>query len=62
MDKMARFGKRFGKMGEEISREFHESQSKSDDEVTMILEMLKDGKITAEEAERLINAIKEKRS
>ncbi len=62
VDKMARFGKRFGKMGEEISREFHESQSKSDDEVTMILEMLKDGKITAEEAERLINAIKEKRS
>jgi hypothetical protein len=62
VDKMARFGKRFGKMGEEISRQFHESQSKSEEEVTMILEMLKDGKITAEEAERLINAIKERRS
>lgn len=62
VDQMARFGKRFGKMGEEISRQFHESQSKSDDEVTMILEMLKEGKITAEEAERLINAIKERRS
>jgi len=62
VDKMARFGQRFGKMGEEISRQFHESQSKNDDEVTMILEMLKNGKITAEEAERLINAIKERRS
>ena len=62
VDKMARFGQRFGKMGEEISRQFHESQSKNDDEVTMILEMLKSGKITAEEAERLINAIKERRS
>ncbi len=62
VDKMARFGKRFGKMGEEISRQFHESQSKSDEEITMILEMLMDGKITAEEAERLINAVKERRA
>jgi len=62
VDKMARFGRRFGKMGEEISRQFHESQSKSDEEVTLILEMLKEGKITAEEAERLINAVKERGS
>jgi hypothetical protein len=62
VEKMARFGKRFGKMGEEISRQFHESRPKGDEEIAMILDMLKEGKITAEEAERLINAIKDRRS
>jgi hypothetical protein len=60
MEGMARFGQRFGRMGEEVSRQFHEAQSKSDREVTIVLDMLKEGKISAEEAERLIRAIREK--
>jgi hypothetical protein len=59
MEAMARFGKRFGKMGEEISRQFHEARSGTDEEVAMVLEMLREGKISAEDAERLIRAIRE---
>ena len=58
VEKMARFGNRFGRMGEDMSRHFHESRSQRDEEIQVILEMLKDGKITAEEAEKLINAVK----
>lgn len=62
--KMKAMGMRFGKMGEEFSRQFHESHhggsNSSTREVDMILDMLKEGKLTAEEAERLINAIRAK--
>jgi hypothetical protein len=48
-------------MGEEISRQFSETGKKQgDDEVRVILEMLKEGRITAEEAEKLINALRGK--
>jgi hypothetical protein len=58
---MGRFGSKFGKMGEEISRQFSETGKKQgDDEVRVILEMLKEGRITAEEAEKLINALRGK--
>ena len=61
MGKMAQFGSRFGKMGEEISRQFHEGRPRHKDaEIMMILDMLKEGKISAEEAEKLINALKAK--
>jgi hypothetical protein len=58
MGKMSRFGSRFGRMGEEVSRQFHESSRGRDEEIKVILDMLRDGKISAEEAERLINAVK----
>ena len=63
MRKMANFGSRFGRMGEEISRQFHENRPgrNRDEEIKMVLNMLQEGKISAEEAERLINAIKTKR-
>jgi len=61
MRKMARFGSRFGRMGEEISRQFHEGRGRGGgEEIKMILDMLGEGKISAEEAEKLINAIKAK--
>ena len=61
--KMRQVGARFGKMGEEFSRQFHEArrgEGRSDPqrEVDMILEMLKEGKISTEEAERLIKAVR----
>ncbi len=61
--KMRDAGARFGRMGEEFSRRFSEAQhgaGSKDREVDMILEMLKEGKISAEEAERLINAVRSK--
>ena len=60
INNMVKFGSRFGKMGEEISREFTESTrtNKSEGEIRIVLEMLQEGRITAEEAEKLINAIK----
>ncbi len=61
MHGMMQFGNRFGRMGEEFSRRFHESRRpKKDEDITMILEMLREGKITAEEAERLISALRGK--
>ena len=60
MSKMAHFGNRFGRMGEEISRKFHEKSRDREDEISLILDMLKEGKISAEEAEKLIRAIREK--
>lgn len=65
MQEIAKYGSRFGKLGEEFSRKFHETfqgkkSGKGTDEVKMVLEMLDEGKITIEEAERLINAIKNK--
>ncbi len=56
-------GARFGRMGEEFSRRFSEArqgEGSRDREVDTILELLKGGKISAEEAERLINAIRSK--
>ena len=61
VEKMERFGQRFGRLGEEISRQFHESRPKRDQEVEIILEMLAEGKISAEEAERLIRAVRDRR-
>ena len=63
MSKMANFGGRFGRMGEQISRQFHENRPGRgrDEEVKIVLNMLQEGKISAEEAERLINAIKAKK-
>jgi hypothetical protein len=63
MSKMANFGSRFGRMGEQISRQFHENRPGRgrDEEVKIVLNMLQEGKISAEEAERLINAIKAKK-
>ena len=61
--KMRDAGARFGRMGEEFSRRFSETQGgagSQDREVDMILQLLKDGKISAEEAERLINAVRSK--
>jgi hypothetical protein len=59
--RMQAFGQRFGRMGEEFSRRFQEAQPGGRErEVDMILELLKDGKISAEEAERLINAVRAK--
>lgn len=61
--KMRDAGARFGRMGEEFSRHFSEAQGGAgsrDREVDMILQLLKDGKISAEEAERLINAVRSK--
>jgi len=56
--KMQAVGARFGRMGEEFSRRFHEGEPASRErEVDMILDLLKEGKISAEEAERLINAV-----
>jgi len=62
--RMARMGARFGRMGEEFSRQFHEAQKQEgkDNEVRMVLEMLKESKISAEEAEKLINALKGRRA
>jgi hypothetical protein len=61
--KMREAGARFGRMGEDFSRRFTEAQhgaGSRDREVDMILELLKDGKISADEAERLINAVRNK--
>ncbi len=61
---MVKFGSKFGKMGEEISREFTESThtNRNEGEIRIVLEMLQEGRITAEEAEKLINAIKTSKS
>lgn len=63
-EKMVKFGSNFGKMGEEFSREFKESTggNKNEGEIRVVLEMLQEGRISAEEAEKLINAIKAGRS
>ncbi|MBN1412974.1 MAG: hypothetical protein JW969_19195 [Spirochaetales bacterium] len=61
--KIIRMGDKFGKMGEEMSRNFWESKPEKEEheeEIRMVLTMLKEGKISTEEAERLINAIKSK--
>ncbi len=62
--KMREMGARFGRMGEEFSRRFSETQqgggASREHGVDMILDMLKEGKISAEEAERLINALRSK--
>jgi len=62
-EKMVNFGSKFGKMGEDISREFTESTrgNKNEGEIRIVLEMLQEGRISAEEAEKLINAIKTSR-
>jgi len=65
VEKMSRLGSRFGKMGEEVSRQFHSArassqsaQSQRQEEITLILDMLKEGKLSPEEAERLIKAVR----
>ena len=63
MHKMADMGTKFGRMGEEMSRRFHERPRPEEErspEVVMILDLLKSGKITAEEAEKLIHAIQQR--
>ncbi|HUV06937.1 MAG TPA: DUF4097 family beta strand repeat-containing protein [Spirochaetia bacterium] len=62
VEKMTRFGNRFGRMGEEMSRHFHESRPHRNEEIQMILGMLREGKISAEEAEKLIRALKGQKS
>ena len=61
--KMQGVGAKFGRMGEEFSRQFHEHhredrREQGSREVDMILELLKEGKISAAEAEKLINAVR----
>jgi len=55
----------FGRMGEEFSRQFHDtfgtSRGKEEEAIRLVLEMLKEGKISVEEAEKLINALKKQR-
>jgi hypothetical protein len=66
--RMREVGARFGRMGEEFSRRFSETQRETqqgggasrEHGVDMILDLLKEGKISAEEAERLINALRSK--
>ncbi len=63
--RMREMGARFGRMGEEFSRRFSETQQQGggasrDRGVDMILDLLKEGKVSAEEAERLINALRSK--
>jgi hypothetical protein len=62
----ANFGDKFGRMGEDLSRQFSETyggtKNKDDEPVRIILEMLKEGKISVEDAEKLLNAIKKNKS
>lgn len=64
LEKMADFGSRFGKMGKKASHKYshHTGRKKEDGDIRLVLEMLQEGRITAEEAEKLINAIKAKKN
>jgi hypothetical protein len=62
MKQIADFGSKFSKIGDELAKKFNQFQNANsrDDEIRIVLDMLQEGKITTEDAERLINAIKRK--
>lgn len=62
MKQIADFGNKFSKIGDELAKKFNQFQNAGsrDDEIRIVLDMLQEGKITTEDAERLINAIKKK--
>ena len=66
IQQMMEWKAKFGRMGEDISRQFHEtfsgSKGKEEEAVRLVLEMLKEGKLSVEDAEKLINALKKQRS
>ena len=69
LDDIKQFGFKFGRIGEEISRHMHDSfrddptdgeEPGNEEEVRIILDLLKAGKISVDEAESLIAAVKGK--
>jgi len=62
MKKLSDFGSQFNKFSEDIAKKFGQLQkgSTKEDEIKIVLQMLQEGKISTEDAEKLINAIKRK--